>query len=354
MEELKTAVRAEDFTPEEQQEIAKVAESVDLTDTNAVIGFGAGAQKKLVDFSADALNRVRAKDLGETGDLLTKLTAELRGFGESDAKGLKGIFRRGGNSVARMKAKYAKAETDVDQIAKALESHQIELMKDTATLDKMYDLSRQYFRELNMYIAAGKQRLDRAVNEELPAMRKKAADSGLPEDAQAAGDFANMCDRFEKKIHDLELTRTVSLQMAPQIRLVQSNDAEMSEKIQSTLVNTLPLWKNQMTIALGIAHSQEAAKAQRQVTDATNKLLQQNADSLKQATIETAKESERGIVEMETLRHTNESLISTLEEVLRIQEEGHQKRVAAEEELVKLEAELKEGLLRAADQKKGQ
>ncbi|MCI2061254.1 MAG: toxic anion resistance protein [Eubacteriaceae bacterium] len=334
-----------EFTTEEERQIAEFAQKVDLTNPTAILQYGSGAQKKMADFSESALDKVRTKDMGEVGGLLTDLTVELRGFGEPDAKGLKGLFKKGENKVSAMKAKYAKAEVNVNKIAEALESHQVVLMKDVATLDKLYDLNKQYFKELSMYIAAGKQKLDYTLSVELPALQQKAQQSGLPEDAQAANDLANMCNRFEKKLHDLELTRTISIQMAPQLRLVQGNDTEMSEKIQSTLVNTLPLWKSQMMIALGVAHSQEAAEAQRTVSDATNELLRRNADSLKMATIETAKESERGIVDMETLKHTNESLISTIDEVIRIQDEGHQKRLEAETELVRLEDELKTKLL---------
>jgi uncharacterized protein YaaN involved in tellurite resistance len=276
---------------------------------------------------------------------MTGLVTELKGFGESNDKGIKGFFKKGTNKVAKIKANYAKAEVNVNKIADALESHQVVLMKDVAMLDKLYDINKNYFKELSMYIAAGKKKLNDVRTVDLPALQEKAKASGLPEDAQAASDLASMCERFEKKLHDLELTRTISIQMAPQLRLVQGNDTEMSEKIQSTLVNTLPLWKSQMMISLGIAHSQEAAEAQRTVTDATNELLKKNADSLKTATIETAKESERGIVDMETLKHTNESLISTIDEVLRIQDEGHRKRVEAEGELVKLEDELKNKLM---------
>mgnify|MGYP001312259344 CR=1 FL=1 len=334
-----------EFTTEEERQITEFAQKVDLSNPTAILQYGSGAQKKMADFSESALDKVRTKDMGEVGGLLTDLTVELRGFGEPEAKGIKGLFQKGGNKVTAMKAKYEKAEVNVNKIAEALESHQVVLMKDVATLDKLYDLNKQYFKELSMYIAAGKQKLNETLTVELPALQQKAQQSGLPEDAQAANDLANMCNRFEKKLHDLELTRTISIQMAPQLRLVQGNDTEMSEKIQSTLVNTLPLWKSQMMIALGVAHSQEAAEAQRTVSDATNELLKRNVDSLKMATIETAKESERGIVDMETLKHTNESLISTIDEVIRIQDEGHQKRLEAETELVRLEDELKTKLL---------
>ncbi len=350
LEEVKDVQVKEDFeaaryTPQEQQMIDDFAEKINLHDTNIVLQYGAGAQKKMADFSETALNSVRTKDLGEVGGLLTSLVTELRGFGEEDSKGLKGLFKRGGNKVAAMKARYAKAEVNVNKIAEALDSHQVVLMKDIATLDKLYELNKTYFKELSMYIAAGKQKLEQTVSVDLPALQQKAQASGLAEDAQEANDLASMCNRFEKKLHDLELTRTISLQMAPQIRMVQGNDSVMSEKIQSTLVNTLPLWKSQMIIALGIAHSQEAAEAQRAVSDTTNELLRRNADNLKMASIETAKESERGIVDMETLKHTNESLISTIDEVIQIQEDGRVKRREAEAELLKLEDDLKGKLL---------
>jgi len=342
---VKEDFQASRFSPQEQQMISDFADKIDLHDTNIVLQYGAGAQKKMADFSETALNSVRTKDLGEVGGLLSSLVTELRGFGEEDAKGIKGLFKRGSNKVEAMKAKYAKAEVNVNKISDALESHQIVLMKDIATLDKLYDLNRTYFKELSMYIAAGKQKLAQTVNVDLPALQQKAQMSGLPEDAQEANDLAAMCNRFEKKLHDLELTRTISIQMAPQIRLVQGNDSVMSEKIQSTLVNTLPLWKSQMIIALGTAHSQEAAEAQRAVSDTTNELLRRNADNLKMASIETAKESERGIVDLETLKHTNESLISTIDEVIQIQDEGRRKRQEAETELLKLEEDLKGKLL---------
>lgn len=339
------APEMEKFTPEEKKIIDDFAQKINLSDTNIVLQYGSGAQKKMADFSQSALDSVRTKDLGEVGGLITGLVGELKGFGEEEPKGFLGIFKKGANKVTEVKAKYAKAEVNVSKIAGALESHQIVLMKDIATLEKLYELNKTYFKELSMYIAAGRQKLQETVNVDLPALQKKAQESGLPEDAQAANDLAAMCARFEKKLHDLDLTRTISIQMAPQIRLVQNNDTLMSEKIQSTLVNTIPLWKSQMIIALGIAHSEEAARAQRAVSDTTNELLRKNAESLKMSTIETAKESERGIVDLETLKYTNESLITTLDEVLRIQEEGHQKRMEAEAELVKIEGDLKNKLL---------
>ena len=336
---------AQQFTPEEQQKIDAFAKQIDLNNSNIVIQYGAGAQKKMSKFSESALQSVRTKDLGEVGLLMSDLMVELKGFDEGESKGIKGLFKKSANKIESLKARYAKAEVNVDKIANMLEQHQVTLMKDVAMLDNIYEMNKGYFKELSMYIAAGKQKLQQTRAADLPAAQEKAQASGLPEDAQAANDLANQCNRFEKKLHDLELTRTISLQMAPQIRMVQGNDTEMTEKIQSTLVNTLPLWKNQMVIALGLAHSQEAARVQRTVSDTTNQLLRKNADNLKMATIETAKESERGIVDMETLKHTNEQLISTIDEVLQIQEEGHQRRQKAETELSRLETELKEKLL---------
>ncbi|MGI6722361.1 MAG: toxic anion resistance protein [Anaerovoracaceae bacterium] len=343
--QLKQDFETERFTPEEQKQIDEFAGKIDLTNTNLVLGYGAGAQKKMADFSEDALSKVRTKDLGEVGNLMTTLVAELKGFDGEEKKGLLGIFKKGADKAAVLKARYDKAEVNVNKIADALEKHQVVLMKDVAMMDNLYELNKSYFKELSMYIAAGKQKLQQTRDVEMPSLKRKAAETGLPEDAQAANDLASMCDRFEKKIYDLDLTRTISIQMAPQIRLVQGNDTVMSEKIQSTLVNTLPIWKSQMIIALGLAHSQEAAKAQRSVSEATNEMLKRNADNLKMATVETAKESERGIVDMETLQHTNEQLISTIDEVLQIQEEGHQKRMAAEGQLQQMEGELKQKLL---------
>lgn len=335
------------LTVEEKKMVDDFSSQIDLNNSNMIIQFGAGAQKKVADFSETALNSVRTKDLGEIGGMLTDVVTELKGFdaNEEDKGGIRGFFRRNTNKLANMKTKYEKAEVNVNKICQALEAHQVQLIKDVATLDKMYDLNKTYFKELSMYILAGKKKLAQVEQTELPALQQKAQSSGLPEDAQAANDMANLCNRFDKKLHDLELTRMISIQMAPQIRLVQSNDTMMTEKIQSTLVNTIPLWKSQMVIALGINHSQEAAKAQRQVTDMTNELLKKNAETLKMATVETAKESERGIVDIETLRTTNESLISTLDEVIRIQDEGRQKRKEAEVELNRIESELKNKLL---------
>ena len=334
------------LTPEEKKMVADFAAKIDLRSSNAILQYGAGAQKKIADFSESALENVKTKDLGEVGDMLAGVVTELKSFDEEEEeKGIFGFFKKGGNKLANMKAKYDKAEVNVNKICDALEGHQIQLMKDIAMLDKMYELNTTYFKELSMYIAAGKKKLQDVATTELPELEAKAARSGLPEDAQAVNDLNALCNRFEKKIHDLELTRTISLQMAPQIRLVQSNDTVMSEKIQSTLVNTIPLWKSQMVLAIGVENSSRAAKAQREVTDMTNELLRKNAEKLKLATVETAKESERGIVYIETLKATNESLISTLDEVMKIQQEGKEKRRTAEAELNRIENELKQKLL---------
>lgn len=334
------------LTPEEKKMVADFAAQIDLRSSNAILQYGAGAQKKIADFSESALENVKTKDLGEVGDMLAGVVTELKSFDEEEEeKGIFGFFKKGGNKLANMKAKYDKAEVNVNKICDALEGHQIQLMKDIAMLDKMYELNTTYFKELSMYIAAGKKKLQDVAATELPELEAKAARSGLPEDAQAVNDLNALCNRFEKKIHDLELTRTISLQMAPQIRLVQSNDTVMSEKIQSTLVNTIPLWKSQMVLAIGVENSSRAAKAQREVTDMTNELLRKNAEKLKLATVETAKESERGIVDIETLKATNESLISTLDEVMKIQQEGKEKRRTAEAELNRIENELKQKLL---------
>lgn len=334
------------LTPEEKKMVADFAAKIDLRSSNAILQYGAGAQKKIADFSETALENVRTKDLGEVGDMLAGVVIELKSFDEEEEeKGFFGFFKKGGNKLANMKAKYDKAEVNVNKICDALEGHQIQLMKDIAMLDKMYELNTTYFKELSMYIAAGKQKLQDVAETELPELKAKAMRTGLPEDAQAVNDLNALCNRFEKKIHDLELTRTISLQMAPQIRLVQSNDTVMSEKIQSTLVNTIPLWKSQMVLAIGVENSSRAAKAQREVTDMTNELLRKNAEKLKLATVETARESERGIVDMETLKATNEALISTLDEVMKIQQEGKEKRKTAEVELNRIENELKQKLL---------
>lgn len=338
---------AQRLTPEEQKTIDDFSDKIDLTNTSMVMQYGAASQKKIADFSESALANVRTKDMGEVGDMITSLVTELKGFSanEDEKGGFFGFFKKTGNKISAMKARYDKVEVNVDKISEMLESHQIQLMKDVALLDKMYDLNLVYFKELTMYILAGKKKLQQVQENDLPILMDKAKMSGLPEDAQAANDLSAQCSSFEKKLHDLELTRMISIQMAPQIRLVQNNDKMMTEKIQSTLVNTIPLWKSQMVIALGLAHSQQAMEAQREVTNMTNELLKKNADALKMGTIETAKESERGIVDMETLKYTNESLISTLDEVAKIQTEGHQKRMEAEAELGRIENELKQKLL---------
>lgn len=333
------------LTVEERKMVGEFADSIDLRNSTVVLQYGAGAQKKIADFSETALANVRSKDLGEIGELLSNVVFELKKFDEEEEKGFLGIFKKSSNKIAAMKSKFDKAEVNINKICDVLEAHQIQLLKDTAMLDKMYDLNKNYFKELSMYILAGKKKLEKVRKEEIPVLMQKAQASGLPEDAQEVNDFLAMCDRFEKKIHDLELTRMVSIQMAPQIRLVQSNDSLMSEKIQSTLVNTIPLWKSQMVLALGINHSTQAAQAQREVTDMTNELLKKNAAVLKLATVETAKEAERSIVDIDTLKQTNESLISTLDEVLRIQTEGREKRKEAEIELRRIEGDLKNRLL---------
>ncbi len=333
------------LTEEERRTVDAFAQQIDLTDSTMVLQYGAGTQKKMADFSESALENVKSKDLGEIGGLLTDVVKELKNFDEEEEKGFFGIFKKASNKIESMKAKYAKAETNVNEIVKVLESHQVQLLKDSALLDKMYELNLTYFKELSMYILAGKKKLAQVRDTELRALHERAQISGLPEDAQAAKDLDAMCGRFEKKIHDLELTRMISIQTAPQIRLVQNNDTVMVEKIQSTIVNTIPLWKSQMVLALGVEHSAQAAEAQRQVTDMTNELLKRNAEKLKTATVETARESERGIVDLETLKTTNATLISTLDEVMTIQREGREKRQAAEAELRNMEAELKNKLL---------
>ena len=333
------------LTDEERKMAEQFANQIDLTNSTMILQYGAGTQKKMADFSETALDNVRTKDLGEVGDLLSGVVQELKNFDDEEEKGFFGIFKKQANKLQNLKSKYASAETNVNQICKVLEGHQVQLMKDIALLDKMYELNLTYFKELTMYIMAGKKKLKDVREKDLAEMKLKAQRSGLAEDAQSARDLESMCLRFEKKIHDLELTRMVSIQTAPQIRLVQNNDTIMAEKIQSTIVNTIPLWKSQMVLALGVAHSRQAAEAQRDVTDMTNELLRKNAETLKMATVETAKESERGIVDMETLKATNESLISTLDEVMQIQEDGRRKRQEAEVELRKMEQELKDKLL---------
>ena len=334
------------LTEEERKMVEEFSEKIDLNNSNAILQYGAATQKKMADFSETALEKVKTKDLGEVGDLLTNVVTELKSFDvQEEEKGFLGLFKKTSNKISAMKVKYDRAEVNVNKICQVLEDHQIQLMKDIAILDKMYDLNLTYFKELSMYILAGKKKLQKVQREELPLLMAKAKQSGLPEDAQAAKDMESLCSRFEKKIHDLELTRMISIQTAPQIRLVQSSDTVMVEKIQSTVVNTIPLWKSQMVIALGVAHSTQAAKAQQEVTDMTNELLRRNADTLKTATIESAKAAERGIVDIETLKHTNESLISTLDEVMKIQTEGREKRRAAEAELQSMENQLKSKLL---------
>ena len=333
------------LTEEERKTVDEFAKQIDLTNSAMVLQYGAGTQKKMADFSEAALENVKSKDLGEVGELLSGVVKELRDFDEEEEKGFFGFFKKASGRIESMKAKYAKAEANVNEIVKVLEKHQVQLMKDTALLDKMYELNLTYFKELSMYILAGKKKLQEVRSTRLAELTDRAQASGLPEDAQAAKDLDSMCERFEKKIHDLELTRMISIQTAPQIRLVQNNDTLMVEKIQSTIVNTIPLWNSQMVLALGVEHSTQAAEAQRKVTDMTNELLRKNAEKLKMATVETAKESERGIVDMETLKATNESLISTLDEVMNIQREGRQKRREAEAELQNMEQELKNKLL---------
>lgn len=347
VEKKKEEVIAEEnvLSEEERQMAEKFAEQIDLTNSNMILQYGAGTQKKMADFSESALENVRTKDLGEVGNLLSGVVKELKSFDEEEEKGFLGIFKKSSNKLTAMKTKYAKAETNVNQICKVLESHQVQLMKDVALLDKMYELNLTYYKELTMYIVAGKKKLNEVRNGELQDLLQKAQATGLAEDAQAAKDLDSMCNRFEKKLHDLELTRQISMQTAPQIRLVQGNDTLMVEKIQSTIVNTIPLWKSQMVLGLGVEHSAQAAAAQREVTNMTNELLKKNAEKLKMATIDTVKESERGIVDIETLKQTNESLISTLDEVMHIQQEGREKRKAAEQEMQKLEMDLKQKLL---------
>ena len=334
------------LSAEERQMVENFSKQIDIRNSAAILQYGVGTQKKMADFSEEALAKVTTKDLGEVGDLLENVVKELKSFDAvEEEKGLFGIFKRGTNKIQALKTKYAKAEGNIEQIVQTLEKHQIQLLKDSATMDKMYALSLNYFKELSMYILAGKKKLQEVREGELKELTLKAQISNLPEDAQAAKDLDSMCQRFEKKIHDLELTRMISIQTAPQIRLVQGNDTLMAEKIQSTLVNTIPLWKSQMVLALGVAHASQAAKAQREVTDMTNALLRKNAETLKMATIDAAKESERGIVDIETLKHTNENLISTFDEIMNIQKEGHQQRMEAEAEMNRLEEELKKKLL---------
>ena len=344
-EEDLMSVEETKLSPAERKMVDDFAEKIDVMETNTILEYGSAAQNKVADFSENALKNIRTKDLGDIGDMLSELIGELKGFEiEEKDSGILGFFKKSANKVTNLKTRYDKAATNVDKISKALENHQITLMKDIAVLDQLYEKNLINFKELSMYILAGKKKLEDVKNNDLPALKEKAQASGLPEDAQAASDLENAINRFEKKIHDLELTRVVAIQMAPQIRLVQNNDTLMVEKIQSTLVNTIPLWKSQMVIAMGISHSQEAIKAQNEVTEMTNKMLEQNAEMLKTATVNTAKETERGIVDIETLKNTNARLIETLDEVKRIQEEGRSKRAEAQIELRKIETELNEKL----------
>lgn len=335
------------LSPAEQAAVRSFAEKIDIMNTEQVMHYGSNAQKNISDFSGAALGTVRTKDLGEVGNMLGDLVVELKGlnFDTEQKKGLRGLFKKSTQSVAELKASYDKAETNVDNIVNSLEKHEITLMKDISMMDKMYEKNQEYLKELTMYILAGKLRLEQLRNEELPKYQAKAQETGLPEDAQAANDFANMIGRFEKKIHDLELTRTISVQMAPQIRMIQNNDSLMAEKIRSSIMNTIPLWKSQMVLALSQYHSDQAMKAQREVTDVTNSLLMKNAEALHQGSINIAKEAERGIVDIETLKKTNIELIQTLDEVRQIQDEGRAKRRQAEQELAQIEGELKQKLL---------
>ena len=333
------------LSEEEKKMVQEFSEKIDLKNSTLVLQYGSGAQKKIADFSESALNNVRTKDLGEVGDLLAGVVTELKDFDVEESKGFFGLFKKAGNNIESIKAKYGKAESNVNAMVEVLEGHQVQLLKDTAMLDKMYEINKNYFKELNMYILAGKQKLEQVINHELPMLIDKANKSGLAEDAQEVNDTKALVDRFEKKIHDLELTKTISLQMAPQIRLIQNNDTVMAEKIQSTLVNTIPLWKSQMVLALGMNRSLEAARAQQAVTDVTNELLRKNAAILQQSTIETAKASEKSIVDIETLAETNQMLINTLDEVMKIQSEGKEKRKQAEIELNRIEHDLKNKLL---------
>ena len=333
------------LSEEERRIVDQFAEQIDLNNSSMILQYGAGTQKKMADFSESALDKVQTKDLGEVGKLLTNLTVELKSFDASEEKKVFGFFKKTSNKITALKSKYAKVESNVDEICKVLEKHQMQLMKDIAVMDKMYQLNLTYFKELSMYLLAGRKKLYEVEHKELAALVDKAKKSGLPEDAQAAKDLESACNRFDKKLYDLELTRMISIQTAPQIRLVQSSDTVMVEKIQSTIVNTIPLWKSQMVLALGMEHSMQAAKAQRDVTDLTNELLKKNSEALKTTSIEIAKESERGIVDLETLKQTNASLITTLDEVMKIQEQGREQRRSAEVEIRRLESELKDKLL---------
>ncbi len=342
--------RLKSFTEEEMKQINDFSERIDLHDSNVIITYGAGAQKRLSDFSEAALEQVRARDMDQIGETLTNLVADLK-VDPTESKGFLSFFKKGEKEAEKIKAHYSKVESNIEDITKVLEKHQETLLKDVAVQERLFENNKAYFKELTMYIAAGRIALDKAYNEELPALKAKAAESGLAEDAQEANDFAGLCERFEKKLYDLELTRAICLQNAPQIRLVQTNAVILSDKIQSTLVNTLPLWKNQMVIALGMAHSKEAIKAQQMVTNATNEILSENAEMLHQSTVEIATENERGVVDIETLQHTNEELIATLDDLIRIQDEGREKRRNAEIELTNIEQQLKERLTQAGSMK---
>ena len=344
-----------ELSAEEQETVNENVNNIDINDSQMVLQYGAGVQKEIASFSEAALGNVRNKELDEIGELLTGVVTELKDFDAVEEKGgFLGLFKKAGNRMTAIKAKYDKAEKNINNIVKVMEGHQVTLMKDIAMLDQMYETNQKYFKELSLYIVAGKEKLKEARDVELPKLLAKAEETGLPEDAQAAKDYASMVERFEKKVYDLELTRNISLQMAPQIRLIQSNDTVMTEKIQSTLLNTIPLWKSQMVIAIGLDHSQDAARAQREVTDATNELLKKNAEALKMASIETAKESERGIVDIETLTQTNQTLIDTFDEVMKIQAEGRTKRAEAEVELQRIENEMKAKLIEVSSQSKAQ
>ena len=337
------------LTPEELRMVEEFSKKIDVTDSKAVLTYGVGTQKKMADFSEKTLESVKTKDIGEVGDMVTGLVTQLKNFDvDEEEKGLLGFFKKKGNQMQELRTRYTDVEKNVESIANELEKHQMILLKDIELLDRMYELNLNYYKELTMYILAGKKKLKEVRENELPALQKKAEESGLPEDAQAARDLAEQCDRFEKKLYDLQLTRTVAMQTGPQIRMIQSSDQVMAEKIQSTIVNTIPLWKNQMVIAIGIEHASKAAKAEREVNEMTNALLKKNAEKLKQATVESAKEAERGVVDIETLKHTNEMLISTMDEVLQIQTEGKQKRAAAQQDLAQIEAQLRQKLLQAS------
>lgn len=346
IEEKKETVEEIELTEEEKKMVDQFVDKIEISNSNSILQYGVGAQKKISDFSQAALNKVRTKDLGEIGDILSRVVFQLKNFEDGEEKkGVFGFFKKGKDKVTQMKINYENAENNIDEMCNILEHHQVQLLKDIAMLDRMYDINRTYFKELYMYILAGKKKLKKLEKEDIPKLKERAKETNNPQDAQELKDFVDLCNRFEKKLHDLELTKMISLQMAPQIRLIQNNDSLMAEKIQSTLINTIPLWKNQMVLSLGVAHATEAAKVQRQVTDMTNELLSKNADILKTSSIETAKESERGIVDIETLKATNESLISTLDEILNIQTEGRQKRREAEIELRNIENQLKEKLI---------